>query len=88
MILGHIDAREHEGAYSPQIRKAIAYCRDTDVSQMEEGRYPQDNGDFIVLINERRTGSRQEKLPEVHREHAELQFMVSGGCTPAVLSGG
>lgn len=88
MILGHIDAREHEGAYSPQIRKAIAYCRDTDVSQMEEGRYPQDNGDFIVLINERRTGSRQEKLSEVHREYAELQFMVSGGRPPAVLSGG
>ena len=78
MILGHINARESEAAYSKQIQRAIAYCRDTDVSGMEEGRYPQDGDDFIVLINQRRTGSREEKLPEVHREYAELQYMVSG----------
>ena len=78
MILGHINARESENAYSAQVQKAIAYCRETDVSRMKEGRYPHDNGDFIVLINERRTGLKEEKLPEVHREYAELQFMVSG----------
>ena len=78
MILGHINARESEAAYSKQIQRALAYCRDTDVAGMEEGRYPQDGDDFIVLINQRRTGSREEKLPEVHREYAELQYMVSG----------
>ena len=80
MILGHINARESEAAYSKQIQRAIAYCRDTDVSGMEEGRYPQDGDDFIVLINQRRTGSREEKLPEVHREYAELQYKVLKDC--------
>ena len=47
MILGHINARESEAAYSKQIQRAIAYCRDTDVSGMEEGRYPQDGDDLL-----------------------------------------
>ena len=32
MIFGHIDAPEFEHAYAPQIRRAIDYCRKTDVS--------------------------------------------------------
>ena len=78
MIFGHIDAPEFEHAYAPQIRRAIDYCRKTDVSRMKEGRYPLEGDSFIVLINERRTGKREEKLPEIHREYAEVQFIVSG----------
>ncbi len=78
MIYGHVNALEYKAAYDPKILKAIEYCRSTDVSSMKEGRYPLEGDDFIVLINERRTAPWQEKLPEVHREYAELQFIAKG----------
>ena len=77
MIFGHVHAEESKKAYSPRLLKAIEYCRSTDVSQMHEGKYPQEDG-MLVLICERTTGKKEEKLPEVHRTYVELQFMSQG----------
>ncbi|RJW54371.1 DUF386 domain-containing protein [Clostridiales bacterium TF09-2AC] len=78
MILGHIDAVECGACNLEQIQKAIAYCRNTDTSLMKDGRYPLESKDFMVSINERRTGKKEERMPEVHKECAELHYMVSG----------
>ncbi|MDD3251620.1 MAG: YhcH/YjgK/YiaL family protein [Lachnospiraceae bacterium] len=78
MIFGNIHAKETERAYEAPIRRAIRYCRETDVSQMGESRFSLDGEDLIAIICDRMTGPKQEKLPEVHRRYAELQFMAEG----------
>ena len=78
MIYGHILARETERAYAAPIREAIRYCRETDVSNMGECRMELRGEEMIVQICDRVTGRREERLPEVHRRYAELQFMAEG----------
>ena len=78
MIFGHIAAKETEAAYAPIIRRAVRYCRETDVSQMGESRFELDGEDFIALICDRVTEAKEKKLPEVHRRYAELQYMAEG----------
>lgn len=78
MIYGHISAKETEQAFAEPIRAAIRYCRETDVSGMGESRTELRGGELIVQICDRITGKKEEKLPEVHRRYAELQFMAEG----------
>lgn len=78
MILGHILAKETEAAYAAPIREAIRYCREADVSAMGESKFLLKGEDMIVLICDRVTGAAEEKLPEVHRRYAELQYVAEG----------
>lgn len=78
MIFGHILAKETEAAYAPMIREAIRYCRETDVSGLGESRFELDGDEFIAQVCDRVTGAKAEKLPEVHRRYAELQYMAEG----------
>ena len=78
MIFGNVNAGESAAAYDPLIDRAIAYCRNTDVSQMHESRFFPEGEDFEVLICERTTGPKEEKKAEVHRKFAELQFCAAG----------
>lgn len=78
MILGHIQAKETEAAYAVPIQKAIRYCRETDVSGLGESRFLLDGEAMIAQICDRVTGAKEEKLPEVHRRYAELQYMAEG----------
>lgn len=78
MIFGHILAKETEAAYAAPIREAIRFCRETDVSSMGESRIALKDEDMIALICDRVTGPVSEKLPEVHRRYAELQYMAEG----------
>ena len=78
MIFGHISAKETETAYAIPIREAIDWCRKTDVSQMGESRFLVKGEDMIALVCDRITGPASEKLPEVHRRYAELQYMAGG----------
>lgn len=77
-IFGHISAKETEAAYAAPIREAIGWCRKTDVSQMGESRFLVKGEDMIALVCDRITGPASEKLPEVHRRYAELQYMAEG----------
>lgn len=78
MIYGHILAKETEKAYAEPIWEAIRYCRETDVSNKGESRQVLHNGEMIIQICDRITGAKEEKLPEVHRKYAELQYMAEG----------
>ncbi len=78
MIYGHILAGETEEAYAVPIRDAICYCRETDVSDMDECEILLKGEACIVRICDRITEAKEKKLPEVHRRYAELQYMAEG----------
>ena len=78
MIFGHISAKETKIAYAAPIQEAIRWCRETDISQMGESRFLLKGEDMIALICDRITGPISEKLPEVHRKYAELQYIAEG----------
>lgn len=81
MIYGHIDAHETNAAYADMIGKALEYCRNVNTDEMHEGRYQmgdESTENFQVIFCERVTGPHDEKLPEVHRTYAELQYVVEG----------
>lgn len=61
MIFGNVDVGESAAAYDPLIDRAIAYCRNTDVSQMHESRFFPEGEDFEVLICERTPGRRKKR---------------------------
>ncbi len=79
MILGSGTKSASFADYSLRLQKMLAYCRETDVSDMTEGRYDVFPGeDIVVLINERVTEPKEQRLPEVHRHYVELHYVVSG----------
>lgn len=77
MIYSSIYASYSKGAYSPQVERAIEYCRKTDFSDWKDGRYPIDE-DFIVQVNDRVTRDKEQNFPEVHRKFVDFQFMLKG----------
>ena len=78
MIYGNIHAKETEAAYTPAIRKALDILRNTDVSEMNHGKYTIDGDKLILQINEITTGPKETKRPEVHRQYIDVQYMVHG----------
>ena len=92
MIYGNIHAKETEAAYTPAIRKALDILRNTDVSEMNHGKYTIDGDKLILQINEITTGPKETKRPEVHRRYIDVQYMVHGheliGFYPRYKDGG
>lgn len=52
MIYIHIDSAETVNAYTEKVRKAIAVFREMDVTEMHHGKYPLDEDNIILQINE------------------------------------
>lgn len=76
MYLGHL--HQHTFKFPSDIQKALDYCRNTDLSNMEFGRYVIDGDDMFALIQDPMTQSWDSGYPEFHAKYIDVQYLIAG----------
>lgn len=86
MIFGNVTSKEDISSYPIAIQKAIQFLKDTDLINMEPGKYELDGEDMILQVLDVMTGDRSIMRPEVHRKYIDVQYLAKGeekiGCYP------
>lgn len=78
MIVDHISkAHQYEGL-GERFKKAFAYLKDTDFSEVAKGRYDIDGDNVFALVNEYDTVNPSGEKMEAHKAHIDVQFVVEG----------
>ena len=79
MIAGHISQLDDMLPLLPApLRRALAHLRDTDFAAKPAGNYDLAGKDIYVQVIDTTTKPAAECRPEVHRQYADVQFLVRG----------
>jgi biofilm protein TabA len=79
MIFGHISQLQDILPAVPRaLATALAHLRDTDFNRLPAGNYDLDGKDIRVQVIDTTTRPVADCRPEVHREYADVQFLVRG----------
>ena len=89
MILSHLNQIDQDSAaLAPALQKALAYLKATDFSNVKPGQFAIDGDRLYGMLNEYQTEPKNQRCPEAHRNHIDVQYMVSGeeliGCARLV----
>lgn len=84
-----IDIIENASLYQnlgEKINKAFNYIRNTDLKNLQAGKYEIEGDNVFALISEYQTKPESEGKLEVHRKYIDVQFVIVGeelmGYTP------
>ena len=79
MISGHISHLQDILPMVPApLRRALEHLRDTDFEAKPAGNYDLEGKDIYVQVIDMTSRSDAECKPEVHRQYADVQFLVRG----------
>ena len=79
MIIGNIHDEDAAGVFfSPAMKRALAYLRETDFSKMKDGRYEIDGDRIYATVQRYDSKPERECRPESHRRYADVQFVAEG----------
>jgi biofilm protein TabA len=79
MISGHIGQLQDLLPMVPApLHLALQHLRDTDFTTLPAGNYDLHGKDIYVQVIDMNTKPVAECRPEVHRQYADVQFLVSG----------
>ena len=79
MIFGHIaQLQDLLPAVPPALRTALGHLRDTDFAALPAGNYDLQGKDIYVQVIDMVTRPVADCRPEVHRDYADVQFLVRG----------
>ena len=79
MILGNVNDEEMEGVvFSPAMKRAFRYLKETDFSKVGDGRYEIDGNRIYATVQRYQTKPERECRPESHRRYADVQYVAAG----------
>ncbi len=79
MILSHLNQIDQDSAaLAPALQKALAYLKATDFSKVKPGQFAIDGERLYGMLNEYQTEPKDQRRPEAHRKHIDVQYIVSG----------
>ena len=79
MIAGHIGQLQEILPLVPQpLRIALQHLKDTDFNALPAGNYDLSGKDIYVQVIDMTTKPVADCRPEVHRQYADVQFLVRG----------
>ncbi len=79
MISGHIGQLQDLLPMVPApLRLALQHLRDTDFTALPAGNYDVQGKDIYVQVIDMNTKPVADCRPEVHRQYADVQFLVTG----------
>ena len=79
MISGHIGQLQEILPLVPQpLRIALQHLKDTDFNALPAGNYDLSGKDIYVQVIDMATKPVADCRPEVHRQYADVQFLVRG----------
>lgn len=78
MICDQILYSTQYDALAPRIHKALAYLRNTDFSQLEDGKYTIDGNNIFMRIRTKCTKLPNLAKSEVHKKYLDIQYIIPG----------
>ncbi|MCL1939143.1 MAG: YhcH/YjgK/YiaL family protein [Desulfovibrionaceae bacterium] len=79
MITGFIRQWDKEKyCYPKAFDTAIAYLRNNDLLNLEEGKYPIDGDKIFAMIQKTTTAPVSERRYELHRDYIDIQVLLKG----------
>jgi len=78
MILDKIENAGFYSCISENLKKGFDFLKNTDLSQVEVGRFEIDGKNVFALISEYESKAHQDCRLEAHQAYADIQYIVSG----------
>jgi len=78
MILDRLEHSVHYAALGRGFAAGFAYLRETDLANLADGRYEIEGKNVLAIVQTYPTKPQSEGRWEAHRDHADIQVVVSG----------
>ena len=78
MILDKLENSNKYNFQNNRFVKAFKFLTDTDLLDIDEGRYEIDGDDVYAIVSNYLTKESAGNHPEVHRKYADIQYIVKG----------
>lgn len=78
MIIDSLHKADQYSSLGNSFRKAFAYLKETDFSQLPKGRYEIDGDNIFAIVNEYDTVDAAKEQMEAHRRHIDVQYVAAG----------
>lgn len=78
MILDQLHHALMYRCLSPRIAAALDYLRETDFSQVSEGRHELDGDRLVAIVQRYQSRPHSEIIWESHRRYIDVQYIVTG----------
>lgn len=78
MIIDLIEYAHLYQSLSKRISKALEYIKQTDLKNLQPGKYDIDGENIFALVSEYETKLESEGKPEAHRKYIDVQYVISG----------
>ncbi|MFZ4592524.1 MAG: YhcH/YjgK/YiaL family protein [Ignavibacteria bacterium] len=78
MIIDRIENYCNYKFSNRNISKAIKYILNTDFRNKESGKYELEGDELYYIVNEYRTKSEFETVPELHKKYIDIQYLSEG----------
>ena len=78
MILDRLDHCVHYSPLGKRFAAGFAYLRETDLVNLADGRYEIDGKNVLAIVQTYLPKPQAEGRWESHRDHADIQLVVSG----------
>ena len=78
MIFSALSQSDRYAALHPLFQQAFDYIRDTDLFNMEPGRYSLAGDDLIVIVDHAQGKAREGARLECHRKYIDIQLVLDG----------
>jgi YhcH/YjgK/YiaL family protein len=86
MILDRLEHSIHYASLGKRFAVGFAYLRETDLANLADGRYEIDGKNVLAIVQTYPPKPQAEGRWEAHRNHADIQLVVTGaermGVTP------
>jgi YhcH/YjgK/YiaL family protein len=78
MILDRLENASMYRALGPAIAAALDYLRQTDFSQVPDGRHELDGDRLVSIVQHYRTRPLADAIWEAHRQYVDVQYLAQG----------
>jgi YhcH/YjgK/YiaL family protein len=78
MIVDKIENSRLYEAIGERINKAFDYIKNTDLENINPGKYEIEGENIFALINEYKTKLESEGKLEAHKKYIDVQYVISG----------
>lgn len=78
MIIDKLDNITHYYGLGSRMKKAFEYLKNTDLDQLEQGKYQIENDEIFAMVSEYDTKEVEDALWEAHKNYIDIQYMVKG----------
>lgn len=79
MILGYMTHAEQEGViYPAALRQGLAYLRNTDFSQVADGKYSIDGEKLMAIVAGYFPDVKKNRPAETHQQYIDIQYIAAG----------